>query len=243
MDADDLPSGRVLGRRELITLLGVGGMALLAGCRTQPGVGAGDAPPLRIVRPAQTAGPYFVDERLERSDLRPDPSDGSIAAGLPLALTVRAWRVTAAGRAPLSGAAIDLWHCDAAGAYSDVADPAFSTLGRKFLRGYQVTDEGGEARFLTIYPGWYRGRTVHIHFKVRGGRGTAPGSGFTSQMYFDDALTDRVQARAPYAARGARTTRNADDGIFRDGGDRLLLDVTETAQGCAATFDVGLLAT
>ena len=65
------------------------------------------------------------------------------------------------------GAVIDVWHCDAAGVYSDVTDPGFDTTGSDFLRGYQVTDESGRAAFTTVYPGWYQGRTVHIHFKIR----------------------------------------------------------------------------
>jgi protocatechuate 3,4-dioxygenase beta subunit len=238
MEADDRPVGRVLGRRELLALFGVGAAAMVFGCRQGPAPAVSTS---CIVRPEQTAGPYFVDERLERSDLRSDPSDGAVVTGLPLALTIRTWRVEGQRCVPLAGAAIDLWHCDAAGVYSDVADPGFSTLGRKFLRGYQIADAEGGTRFTTIYPGWYRGRTVHIHLKVRGGQGAKPGFDFTSQLYFDDALTDRVHGRAPYAARGPRTTRNAADAIFRDGGERLLLDVTEGAQGCAATIDIGMI--
>jgi protocatechuate 3,4-dioxygenase beta subunit len=54
---------------------------------------------------------------------------------------------------------VDVWHCDALGVYSGVRDFRFDTSGQKFLRGYQTTDERGEVRFLTIYPGWYVGRT------------------------------------------------------------------------------------
>lgn len=193
--------------------------------------------PACVVRPEQTEGPYFVDEQLNRSDIRPDPSDGSVRPGAPLALTFLVSRLDGGACAPLAGATVDVWHCDAAGVYSDVNDRGFgSTAGQKFLRGYQTTGDDGAAAFTTIYPGWYSGRATHIHFKIR----TADGREFTSQLYFDDALTDVVHAQDPYAAKGQRDTRNANDGIFRDGGQLLTLNVTESAGGYAAAFDIGL---
>jgi protocatechuate 3,4-dioxygenase beta subunit len=191
-----------------------------------------------VARPRQTEGPYFVDERLHRSDIRSDPASGAVSAGVPLALTFDVSEITGDGCRPLSGAQVDVWQCDAMGIYSDVTDPGFSTLGQKFLRGYQVTDRSGRAAFTTIYPGWYAGRTVHIHFKVRTPGPTA--AEFTSQIYFDDALTDRVHARPPYATKGARTVRNAGDGIFRRGGDQLLVAPREVGDGYEATFSLGL---
>jgi protocatechuate 3,4-dioxygenase beta subunit len=105
----------------------------------------------------------------------------------------------------------------------------------KFLRGHQLTDASGKASFTTVYPGWYPGRTVHIHFKIRSGS-----EEFTSQLYFDDATSDAVFQQQPYAARGQRTTRNANDGVFRSGGSDLLLNVQPSGGGYAATFDIGL---
>jgi protocatechuate 3,4-dioxygenase beta subunit len=193
-----------------------------------------------MARPEQTEGPYFVDERLNRSDIRSDPADGQVKPGTPLALTLKVSRFSAGDCHPLAGAQVDLWHCDALGVYSDVRDPRFSTIGQKFLRGYQLTDAQGEARFVTVYPGWYPGRTVHIHFKIR----TAPMGRrtfeFTSQLYFDDELTDRVHADLPYAKKGPRTARNHHDFIFRRGGSHLMLAPTETADGYSATFSIGL---
>jgi protocatechuate 3,4-dioxygenase beta subunit len=114
-------------------------------------------------------------------------------------------------------------------------------VGETFLRGYQMTDENGTARFATIYPGWYQGRAVHIHFKIRTDPESEQGYEFTSQLYFDDALTDQVHAQAPYAEKGERDLRNDDDGIFRDGGDELTLPLTEDGQGgYRATFDIAL---
>jgi protocatechuate 3,4-dioxygenase beta subunit len=113
-------------------------------------------------------------------------------------------------------------------------------VGQKFLRGYQVTDSEGRAEFLTIYPGWYLGRTVHIHFKIRTADMSQPNYEFTSQLYFDDALTDRVYAQLPYSDRGQRNQRNAQDGIFRSGGEQLILQLAEAGEGYEGLFDIGL---
>lgn len=193
-----------------------------------------------VVTPQQTEGPYFVDERLRRSDIRSDPSDGSIKEGVPLALEFRVSTISGTVCKPLAGAYVDVWHCDAHGIYSDVLDSSFNTLGKKFLRGYQITDTNGSARFITIYPGWYPGRTVHIHFKIRTDPGYSRGIEFTSQIYFNDSMTDQVYKQPPYASRGPRAPRNEGDSIFRKGGDRLVLSLVKTDQGYAGTFDVGL---
>jgi protocatechuate 3,4-dioxygenase beta subunit len=111
--------------------------------------------------------------------------------------------------------------------------------GEAFLRGFQTTDAAGTARFLTIYPGCYPGRAVHVHFKIR--TADAPrGVEFTSQLYFDEALSERVYAAAPYASQRRQRLANGDDFLFRDGGKQLLLDVTPESEGYAAVFDIGL---
>jgi protocatechuate 3,4-dioxygenase beta subunit len=193
------------------------------------------------VRAGQTEGPYFVDERLNRSDIRSEPGTGAVKQGVPLRLMLQVNRGTANACSPLAGAIVDIWQCDALGVYSDVRDTAgmFDTRGQKFLRGYQVTGSGGAAEFITIYPGWYPGRTVHIHFKVR----TSLNAGayeFTSQLYFDDALTDQVHLRSPYSTKGRRTTTNSGDGIYRNGGSQLLLAPVAEGDGYAATFALTL---
>jgi protocatechuate 3,4-dioxygenase beta subunit len=185
-------------------------------------------------------GPYFVDKRLNRSDIRSDPTDGQVRLGTPLALTLQVSRLNAGGCQPLPAAQVDIWHCDALGIYSDVQDPGFNTIGRKFLRGYQMTDARGEARFITLYPGWYPGRTVHIHFKIRTTPAAKRSFEFVSQLYFNDELTDRIHAAPPYAANGPRTARNPHDWIFRQGGDRLMLAPTALAVGYEASFPVSL---
>jgi protocatechuate 3,4-dioxygenase beta subunit len=193
-----------------------------------------------IVRPEQTEGPYFVDERLNRSDIRSDPSDGSVKDGRPLQLALRVHEIRGDACTPLAGAVVDIWHCDALGVYSDVRDRSFDTRGKKFLRGYQVTDPTGTARFLTIYPGWYPGRAVHIHFKIRTNPESRRGYEFTSQIYFDDGLSDQVHAQVPYRVKGQGRLRNQGDGIFQDGGEQLTLQLVKEAQGYAGVFDIGL---
>ena len=238
-DQDDGTVGHILSRREIVALFGAAGYAWITGsplaAQGRPAGASGC-----VVRPEQTEGPYFVDEMLNRSDLRSDPSDGSIRPGTPLALTLVVSRLSGNACTPLKDIQVDLWQCDHEGVYSDVQDPSFNMKGKKFLRGYQMTDSQGRAQFTTIYPGWYRGRTVHIHFKLRSP--TAPGAGFafTSQLYFDDALTDKVFTAAPYASRGPRSTRNERDGIFRQNGSELILAPTQSGSGYAATFQVAL---
>lgn len=237
MDQDDATLGHVLSRREVLAIFGAAaGQAFL-----NPGtlLAQGTPPVGCVVRPEQMEGPYFVDEMLNRSDLRSDPSDGSVKPGTPLALTLVVSRMGGNACSPLPGVQVDLWQCDHLGVYSDVQDPQFDTKGKKFLRGYQTTDRQGRAQFTTIYPGWYRGRTVHLHFKLRlqsGGRAYD----FTSQLYFEDALTDKVLAAAPYADRGQRSTRNDQDGIYRRDGQSLMLAPTATGDGYAATFHIAL---
>lgn len=244
MDHDDAQTGHVLSRRDVLRLLGTAGVTVIGGRFL-----LADAPhalgamlPSCVVRPEQTAGPYFVDATLDRSDIRSDPTNGSPREGVRLDLAFQVSRVGAGECQPLAGAMVDVWQCDALGIYSGVRDinGRFDTTGEKFLRGHQVTDANGTARFVTIYPGWYEGRTVHIHFMVR----TAPVSDrvyeFTSQLYFDDAVTDEVMREAPYASKGQRTIRNERDGIFRRGGDQLMLAVTPRGNGYRGTFEIGL---
>lgn len=227
---------RPLSRREALTLLSAGGAGwMVAGMAS---VHAQSARPLCAVRPEQTEGPYFVDKQLNRSDIRTDPTSGRVSAGTPLALTLQVSRLERSGCRPLAGATVDVWHCDSQGVYSGVQDLRFNTRGEKFLRGYQLTDAQGRARFVTIYPGGYRGRTVHIHFKVRtAGRDSRE---FTSQLYFDDALTARIHSQAPYTDNPLRVTRNDEDRIFRSNGAQLMLDTASNEAGYAASFPLAL---
>ena len=257
MDDDDAQIGRILNRREVLALLGGSGVALLAACA--PGALASPSPsptataqqtsaatttagatsstaaalPSCIVRPALTEGPYFVDEKLNRSDIRSDPGTGAVRPGALLTLNFLVSRVSGTACTALSGAMVDVWHCDALGVYSDVD----SARGQKFLRGFQNTDASGSAKFTTIYPGWYQGRAVHIHFKIR----PTAASEFTSQLFFDDALSTQVFAQAPYSQKGTQgITRNSSDGIYQQSSGKLLLTVTKNGDAYAANFDIGL---
>jgi protocatechuate 3,4-dioxygenase beta subunit len=246
-----------VGRREVVHALGsVVAFGFLAGC------GGGESSPTAastattgsssgtgtiatsnaacVVTPELTEGPYFVDEGLNRSDIRSDPGTGVARPGVPLDLTIALWQVSSGTCGSLAGALVDLWHCDALGVYSDVG--AQGTLGQRFLRGYQVSDASGMVRFTTIYPGWYPGRAVHMHFKVRTNPTGSQGLEFTSQIFFDEALTDRVHAESPYNTKGRRDTLITTDGIYRGGGPVLLAPFSPAGGGYAGTFHVGVRA-
>ena len=236
-------------RRDILKLAGLGSAAVFLGqdpARLVLG-GAGlfaraaaAGLPLCVVRPEQTEGPYFVDEKLHRSDIRSDPADDSISAGAPLRLEFHVSRVSGGACTPLSSAMVDVWHCNALGAYSDVRDARFDTRGKKFLRGFQRTDGKGTAEFRTIYPGWYEGRAVHIHFKIRSGGADGRAHEFTSQLYFDEAVSDIVFQQAPYNDKRGRRRMNEADFLFRRGGKELLVAPTKSSQGYTARFAIGL---
>jgi protocatechuate 3,4-dioxygenase beta subunit len=117
---------------------------------------------------------------------------------------------------------VEVWHADAGGRYSG----ADGTAGR-FLRGQQRADASGVARFATIYPGWYPGRTPHIHLKVHVGGDEV----HTGQIFFPDAVSRLVYRSAPYASRGPADQPNASDGIFRQAAGRSTLRMTRRAAG------------
>lgn len=248
----DNHSGKTVGlsRRRILGLLGGAAAALVSYGRRDEGllraigtsaIATAATIPSCVVRPEQTEGPFFVQEKLNRADIRSDPSDGSVKQGVPLHLAFQVSRIDGSACVPLGGAVIDIWQCDTLGSYSDVRDMSRDTRGKKFLRGYQVTNAGGIAEFLTIYPGWYQGRAVHIHFKIRA---DAPSKRafheFTSQLYFDETITDQVHKQPPYNSKGKRTVTNATDSLFRRGGKELTLALTKDAQGYLAKFDIGL---
>jgi protocatechuate 3,4-dioxygenase beta subunit len=217
-------------RREILKVLGgaaLTGLALSARNPAQAQTATGS--------PSLTEGPYFVDEDLNRSDIRVDPADGSVQPGYPVSLAVSVAQLKDGAEAPLTGAYVDIWHCNALGVYSDVAQQA--STGKKFLRGYQPTDRHGKANFLTVYPGWYQGRAVHIHVKVRIFNGESETYEFTSQFFFDESVTDEIFKTSPYNTHGMRDTLNSTDSIYRgssstgtitaDSGSYLLLTTTQ----------------
>jgi protocatechuate 3,4-dioxygenase beta subunit len=193
----------------------------------------------------QTEGPYFVDEMLERSDITSDPETGEIKSGIPLRVLIHVLSERDGACAPVVGATVDLWQCDALGVYGDVLDTssASDTRGQRWLRGHQLTTATGSVEFRTIYPGWYSGRTVHLHVKVRASATSGAVLTYTSQLYFDDVITDQVMLAEPYAIRGARQVNNAGDSIFSAGGAELMLALRAEETGYVGEIHLGLAGT
>jgi protocatechuate 3,4-dioxygenase beta subunit len=279
MHDDDKPIGRLLSRREALALFGSASAAALSalammrsatsqintvthssdvtlsGIVTSSASGTPiptpSAVPDCVVVPALTEGPYFVDEMLERQDIRADSSGEIVKQGVLLKLMFRVSDVTGGKCGPLPGAQVDVWHCDAEGRYSGVVDRivGFDTSEQDWLRGYQITDENGLVEFVTICPGWYPGRAGHIHFKIRTDPRAERGHEFTSQVFFPEEVTDIVHTLPPYDAKGYRNVLNEQDGIFRGSDGLLTLKVAEIGEkeeegtgepGYAALFDIGL---
>ena len=178
-----------------------------------------------VLAPEQTEGPYF----LAGDTVRRNVTEGKPGVPLTLRLTV----VDVSTCRPIKGAAVDIWHCDAGGVYSGVSG---QSSARRFLRGIQRTDANGVAAFRTIYPGWYPGRTVHIHVKVFLGGNVV----HTGQLYFPDSLTDAVYRRSPYSRRPGRDVRNTADSVFRNGGRQSMLRLTKNGSGYVGAIAMGV---
>jgi protocatechuate 3,4-dioxygenase beta subunit len=195
-----------------------------------------------VLTASLTEGPYFVDEKLLRSDIRADPVTGALSQGRPLSLAFNVSRLASGACTPLTGAYLDVWHCDAGGRYSD--ESANGTSGKKYLRGYQITDANGVASFTTIYPGWYSGRAVHVHFKLRLFAGATKTYEFTSQFFFDESVTSAVHALSPYSSRGTRDVVNTTDGIYNGLSSAqkaaLTLQTTASGDGYAGVITLGV---
>src|ERR687892_1069927 len=206
--------------------------------------------------PQQTQGPYFVDGMPDRSDLRSESSDGSIQDGIPLRLIINVYNVsgytngnTSGLCVPFSGAKVDIWEANPQGIYSGVAEDG--TEGKKFLRGYQMTDDNGTVQFTTVYPGWYEGRAIHIHVKVRTFEGSEKTLEWTSQFYLNNSINEQVHTQPPYSNHGLPDMRNEEDGIYKgastDGlmqsntGEHLMLNLTKNdGQFYLGTFNIVL---
>ncbi len=134
---------------------------------------------------------------------------------------------------PVTNASVEIWHCHAAGNYSEYGNLASST----WLRGIQPVDSNGVARFTTIYPGWYGGRATHIHLEVFVNDRTVK----TSQIAFPEEINSTVYASGAYASKGQNPTKNTNDNVFSDGVTSQLASLAgNTASGYAATFTVGV---
>lgn len=179
-----------------------------------------------VVTPSETAGPFPSITLPVRSDVREDRT------GLPLTLAITVVNA-GAGCAPVTNASVEIWHCDAAGNYSEYGNLTSST----WLRGIQPVDGSGVARFTTIYPGWYAGRATHIHIEVFVNNRSVK----TSQIAFPEEINSAVYATGVYASKGQNPTKNTNDGIFADGVTSELATLTGSASsGYSATFQVGI---
>ncbi len=240
---------RGFSRREFgLTAIGGAAAAALASCGGSGGssidaaAGGGDggatgadATPVAdgdgtcTLYPQETEGPYYLD----LNDLRADITEGKAGATLTLVLKV----VSAGGCAPLEDVAVDIWHCDALGVYSGYPGQpgGVDTTGQTFLRGTQITDANGTVQFTTIYPGWYNGRTTHVHFKVH----VSGTSEATSQLFFAEDVTTAVYQTAPYSTHGAKDTSNASDMVYAGGTQPPLLVLSgDAASGFVGTMTI-----
>ncbi len=206
--------------------------------------------------PQQIEGPYFVDNMPNRSDIRSDTSDRSVQQGVPLKLVINVYDVDGNSNGgssrgsciPLKGAQVDIWHANPQGIYSGIQQQG--TTGHDFLRGNQVTDDNGTVRFTTVYPGWYEGRAIHIHIKVRTFEGSNKTFEWTSQLYLNNSITRQVHTQPPYSNHGQPDITNEEDMIYTgastdgliqsDAGQHLMLNMTRDpqGQGYIGTFNV-----
>ncbi|MDQ2631362.1 MAG: intradiol ring-cleavage dioxygenase [Actinomycetota bacterium] len=214
-------------RREMMAL-SAGALASIAlyGCGsdendpTRSVARGGKAVPDCVLTPEQMEGPFYIDLAQVRRDIAED------RPGVPLALAVTV--VDANTCEPIRNAAVDVWHCDALGAYS--GEPSEGSAGTTFLRGIQLTDGDGLAEFATVYPGQYPGRTTHIHLKVHTGDQVS----HTGQLFTADRQDAEVFALPPYNRNAAEITPREADFIFREeGGSSSALTLTRAGSNLA----------
>jgi len=196
-------------RRGFLGLVSTGATLLAPAARAasenvSPSAGADDA---CVLTPQSESGPYYLDPKLVRADI----AEGR--PGVPLGLRLRV--IEAGSCTPISGARVDVWHCDARGIYSGFPGQSdthkLDQSGKTFLRGTQMADASGWAGFRTIYPGWYAGRATHIHFRVYLDETTA----LTGQTFFPEALNEFIYTNVPdYTGRPKqRLVINANDRV------------------------------
>ena len=232
-----------LSRRQALGLLGAAGAAITAACNgstptsptttpttttaaptttTSPPVSTGAC----VVTPSETAGPFPSITLPVRSDVREDRT------GLLLTLAISVVN-TNARCAAVTNASVEIWHCDAAGNYSEYGNLTSST----WLRGIQPVDGNGVARFTTVYPGWYAGRATHIHLEVFVNNQTVK----TTQIAFPEEINTTVYGSGVYASKGQNPTKNTNDNVFSDGVTSQMASLAgSTTSGYAATFTVGV---
>lgn len=195
-----------------------------------------------ILAPESVEGPYHIDKLLERSDV----TDGEQGIPLDLTFVIR----DAETCEVLPNIIVDIWQCNATGFYSGFVSEGngygtsrgIPTDDSRFLRGIQTSDENGEVKFRTIYPGWYINRAVHIHIKLYYGMNTTTAQ-YTGQLYFSEDMNDAVSNVSPYSAiRDYRTLNSADQIFNSDQGTQTTLQLTGSVMAgyTATTFVIGI---
>jgi protocatechuate 3,4-dioxygenase beta subunit len=247
-----LPEERPISRRSALALFGALGLGSLAaacsrrlstatssptatgssGTTASTGATSGTAPGC-VLTPEVTEGPYYLPLNLIRSDITENQE------GVPLQLNLKV--VDATTCQPIPGAVVDIWHANGLGVYSGVAplgpNSTATTTSGTFLRGVQNSDSNGVATFQTIYPGWYMGRAVHIHVKVR-----LDQTAHTGQLFFPDSLTSSVyRSASPYNTRGDADVRDAADSIYlQAGASQAILALKKQGSGYLGTITMGV---
>ena len=253
---------RLLGAASILPLLGCGTGAEALGSTSADGGSAsssssdgGTAGGSCASIPEETAGPYPGDgsngpnalalSGIVRSDIRASLGGSSaVATGVPLTISLTLVDPTSSC-APVAGAAVYLWHCDALGRYSLYSS---GVTGESWLRGVQATDSAGQVRFTTIFPGCYSGRWPHVHFEIYPTLASATSSASkraTSQLALPQAPAAEVYATSGYngSAANLAAVSLVTDMVFADGATLQTPAVTgSVSAGYEAALNVGVLA-
>ena len=234
-----------MNRRTLLQTAGLAGIASLVPFRTSKASRIAIAKLKKdlllpdggcILIPSETAGPFpwpsdgmtlSTDTTFFRQNITEDRT------GIPFNLTLTVVNVNDNCN-PVLNAAVVIWHCDKDGNYSEFQN----SVGKTFLRGIQMTDANGQVKFTTIYPGWYSGRTTHIHMQVF----LSSHLSATSQIAFPENITSQVYSSSFYASRGQKDTSNASDMVFSNALSELVLTNIsgDTTNGYSASFTIGI---
>jgi protocatechuate 3,4-dioxygenase beta subunit len=259
-----LDVGRVVGftRRRVLAIGGLGALGL-AGCgaddsSSSSGSSASSSGGVCKLQAEVTQGPYYLDGASKRADITEGKS------GFPLNLTISVVN-TKDSCAPVTGVAVEIWHCDAWGYYSGYTTappggtaPTEDGVGdaKTYLRGYQVVDDSGKVTFATIVPGWYSPRAAHIHLKVHsGGTAGATYAGgkvvHTGQILLSDEVCAAYSSQAPYSMHQLTRTALVSDQVYNEaksaGGDPTtmvptfaLITAGKVTDGYNGTITVGV---